>query len=250
MGNEGMLRLKVDGQPGDIDLKALEKSIAAVSKILRAVGGPDSFQYVKELRTGSAVIDIITPAEDVTVVSKGLQALKTGTHLPGQFNRMALKAVWELHEVTKLHGVTNISFGHPEMPVCVDSTVAGNSEILLSNVFHSLGSVVGTLYKFNGKDGKPRAGMTNSRTGKEVRLELEEKHVPVVLQLMCTEVTVRGLLERDALTNEVLSVKVKEVTAVAPRRIQPPARTMQGILGSEWLGDIDPAELVRRERGA
>lgn len=136
------------------------------------------------------------------------------------------------------------------MPVGVDSTVAENSENLLSNVIHSLGSVVGTLYKFNGKDGKLRAGMTSSRTSKEVKLELEEKHVPVVLELMRKEVTVRGLLERDALTNDVLSVKVKEVTAVAPRRIQPPARTMQGILGTDWLGGIDPVELVRRERGA
>ncbi|GEB98077.1 hypothetical protein [Corynebacterium flavescens] len=54
------LRLKIDGCPGEIDLKALEKSIQAVSKLIRAIGGADAMQNVEGLKTSSAIVDVTT----------------------------------------------------------------------------------------------------------------------------------------------------------------------------------------------
>ena len=251
MNDDSTLRLKINGQPGEIDLKALEKSIAAISKMINAVGGRHARQCVKGLHTSSAVVDVLADPENVEAVDSGLASLQAGQAPAKEFNRQALTAVKELCAVTSMPGVTGLEFGEPDSLVIFDSSLAKNVEKALTSTRLSLGSARGTLYKFNGRDGTLTAGIEHFRTGKAIQLELKKEHVQTVLHLMQNEVVVRGLLTRDPLTNDVLSIKVKDVEEVKQKaRIQSPAHEMQGILGTEWLDGMDPVELVRRERGA
>lgn len=241
------LRLKVDGNPSEIDLKALEKSVAAVSKLIRAVGGIDAQPRIKGLKTGSAVVDVITEPEHVKSLTEGLEALSHTGQRPEKFNRAALSAINALYEVNALPGVTGIYFGSLAAPINVNHEVSRHATEALNDVLESLGSVKGTLYKFNGRNGLT-AGIEHSRTGRSIRLELEEHHVKTVLEHMQKEVLVRGLLTRDPITNEVQTVKVKDVGEVRKRKVQRPAFEVQGILGTEWLEGLDPVEIVRLNR--
>lgn len=247
MCDDNTLRLKVDGNPSEIDLKALEKSVAAISKLIRAVGGKDAQQRIKGLKTGSAVVDVITEPEHVKILTEGLEALRHTGQRPEKFDRAALNAVNALYEVNTLPGVTGVYFGSLATPINVNKEVFQHANEALNDLLESLGSVKGTLYKFNGRNGLT-AGIEHSRTGKSIRLELEEHHVKKVLELMQKEVLVRGLLTRDPITNEVQAVKVKDVGEVGRKEIQRPVFEVQGILGTEWLEGLDPVEIVRSNR--
>ena len=67
---------------------------------------------------------------------------------------------------------------------------------------------------------------------------------------MQQEVLVRGLITRDPVTNEVQTVKVKDVSEVGEKKIQRPAYEVRGILGTEWLEGLDPVDIVRLNRDA
>lgn len=250
MSSESTLRLKIDGQPGEIDLKALEKSIGAILKLISAVGGKDVAQRVKELSTSSAVIDIVTEEGTANLISTGVSSLATSDARPAQFNRSTLDAINELYKVTTMLGVAGVSFGEVSNPIIIGPEVARHATEAISKVRESLGSVKGTLYRFNGRKGNLTAGIEDSRTGRTVELELEESHVKTVLQLMQSEVLVRGKIQRDPLTNQAVSIKVRDVKKIDSIKIQRPAREVQGILGTEWLDGMSPVEIVRRERGA
>lgn len=250
MTDDNTLRLKVDGQPGEIDLKALEKSIAAISKLISAVGGKDAQQCVKELSTSSAIVDVLTDTEPAELVTAGLKSLANSSARPEKFNRAALSAVNELYKVTNLSGVTGIYFGDLKNPTNIGLEIFRNATTALEANRESLGSVKGTLYKFNSRHGNIKAGIEHHGTGMTVELELKQEHISKVLALMQSEVLVRGVIRRDPFTNQVDSVKVKGIEEVKPKKLQRPAHEVQGILGTDWLEGLDPVEFVRRERGA
>ncbi|ERS51127.1 MULTISPECIES: hypothetical protein [unclassified Corynebacterium] len=249
MSDDDTLRLKVDGNPCEIELKALEKSVAAISKLIRAVGGNDVQQRIKGLKTGSAVVDVITEPEYAKVLTEGLEALTQTGQRPEKFNRTALTAVRDLYGVTTERGVTGVYFGSLTAPINVNREVSRHATEALKDVLESLGSVKGTLYKFNGRN-RLTAGIEQSRTGKSIRLELEKHQVKTVLEHMQQEVLVRGLITRDPVTNEVQTVKVKDVSEVGEKKIQRPAYEVRGILGTEWLEGLDPVDIVRLNRDA
>ncbi|MGC2865972.1 hypothetical protein ACMG4H_14075 [Corynebacterium glutamicum] len=250
MDNGNTLRLKVGGRPGEIDLKALEKSIGAISKLIAAVGGKNTTQCVKDLKTSSAVIDVLTEPEPAALISAGLNSLVASSSRPEKFDRSALTAINDLYRATQMPGVTEISFGDIHNPTRIGLEVHRNATTALEAERVSLGSVKGTLYKFNGRNGNLKAGIEHHRTGTAVELELQEKHVATVLGMMQSEVIVRGALYRDPITNIVTRVKVKDVEKVKPKDLPRPAYEMQGILGTDWLDGLDPVEIVRRERRA
>lgn len=250
MNNDSTLRLNVGGLPGEIDLKALEKSIGAISRLIAAVGGKDTRQCVKELKTSSAIVDVLTEQEAAELISAGLNSLADSSERPEKFNRPALTAINDLYKATQMPGVTKISFGDIHNPINIGPEVHRNVTSALEAERVSLGSVKGTLYKFNGRNGNLKAGIEHHRTGSTVELELQEAHVSTVLDLMQSEVLVRGVLYRDPITNIVTRVKVKDVEKVKPKKLPRPAHEVQGILGTDWLDGLDPVEIVRRERGA
>ncbi|GAA1473137.1 hypothetical protein CFELI_10815 [Corynebacterium felinum] len=168
-----------------------------------------------------------------------------------EFNRSTLTAVRELCDLASMDGVTGIEFGVLGSPVNMDSRIAENASKALASVRLSLGSVRGKLYRFNGRTLPYKGGIEDCRTGKAVHLEIDVEHVGAVLQLMQQEVRVWGILSRDPITNEVVSVKVKGVDAItAKKRLPRPAYEVQGILGAKWLDGMQPDEFVRREREA
>ena len=250
MSNESTLRLKIDGRPGEIDLKALEKSIGAILKLISAVGGKDVPQHVKELSTGSAIIDVLTEEETASLISTRVSSLAISDARPTQFNRRALDAINELYKVTTMPGVAGVSFGEVSNPIVIGAEVARHATEAISKVRESLGSVKRMLYKFNGRKGNLTAGIEDSRTGRTVELELEETHVKTALHLLQSEVLVRGKFQRDPLTNQALSIKVRDVKQIGSMKIQRPAREVQGILGTDWFDGLSPVEIVRQERGA
>ncbi|MDN6225648.1 hypothetical protein [Corynebacterium flavescens] len=245
------LRLKIDGCPGEIDLKALEKSIQAVSKLIRAIGGADAMQNVEGLKTSSAIVDVTTETINAKTITVGLRSLSSRSHLPDGFTNSALKAIEDLHKVSKIDGVTGVCFGSLQHPIRIDHRVFVHAAEARKAFKQSLGSVKGTLYRFSASENKLQAGLVDEKSGHHVNLTLQQDHVKPVLDSMQAEVRVWGILTRDPPTNDVLEVKVKGVRKVAKKDcVREGAHTVQGILGHECLDGIDPAELVRRERGA
>lgn len=239
MCDSGTLRLKIDGNPGEIDLRALEKSVAAISKLIRAVGGENA-----QLKTLSAdsivVIDIITEPENASTLQAGLYEFAETGERPEKFNAHALNALASLYEVNALPGVSGVYFGSPANPLMIKDKVPEHTE-------KALGSVKGSLYRINGGRSLT-AAIRHSQTGKTVRLELEKDQVETVQKLYNQKVIVRGLLIRDSTSNEVKKVKVKSIDRIAKKNPQQPASEAQGILGTEWLEGLDPVELVRLHR--
>lgn len=246
------LDLTIHGQIGEIDATALQIALNEVVKLLRVLADGDDTCLIRDLRVGSAQVCLEAPEKQVQAVCKGLESLEESDDLPDGWNGAALRTLLEMKAACSRPGVEGVSLGIGGRTIRVTPVMFEHARAAQNQVRRALGSVKGVLYSLSAKDDKPRARMTDARTGKVVQLVLKEEQVSEIVdsKLMKKALRVWGVVERDPLDNRVISVEVEGFKEVGSKQAPHPAFSVQGILGSDWLDGKDPVDIVREQRGA
>ncbi|MGV9189159.1 hypothetical protein ACTOVN_05920 [Arcanobacterium canis] len=242
------LRVHVGGALKNMDARATINALNATLDLLQAVGGNEEYT-INHLEDGSAIADIGAPSETVTAVETGLSTLTERAEIPSGWTTKALDAVVKLHDLSKKAGISYISIG-TAMPTQLTSTLAENAKTAKMKNPVSLGSATGRIYRYANSSGKPEISLRDKRSGKTMKVLLDNETAAIAVENVEKTVMVRGSIERDVKTNEIVLIKASTITQVDTTIEVPPASRYRGILKTEWLGSKSAVELIREARSA
>lgn len=245
----GEIELKIDGQLGSMDLRALSDAIDHLDKLLRALGDSEdsSVVHLTDLSVGSAITKAQTSDQRTDSLTRGIDHLRSEATAPSGWSDHALDELLALHKASRRQGVTGVLLGATSSLRAIDDVLAANAESAKAATRESLGSVTGLLFRYNNRN-SPEAGLADERTKSTVVLKFGNDLTSKVLSLMDQTVVVRGRLRRDSRTNAVRSVKVRDIEVKATPRPRTSVESGIGLLGRDWTDGMSSEEWVRRMR--
>lgn len=241
------LEIKLHGQIGDMDTRALSDAISAVTRMLQSVSGEESDQLItlQDLRVSSVIAVVNATTQQVETIGRGLESLQHEASIPHGWDQSTLTAVKELHKANRRAGVESVHLGLNDKVLEIDQGLAKHASEAEGTGPKSLGSVSGLLYRYSSRNGV-EAGLIDDATQKPVNLVLSEDTKDDVIALLDKSVTAWGILMRHLWDDQIVQVKVSGIEAArSADQIRRPAHEGRGILGEYWLDGQDPVTWVR-----
>lgn len=242
----GEIELKIEGQLGEMDLRALSDAVGHLDKLLKILGDTEdqSQVHLTDLRASSAITKAQTSDARTESLTAGIDHLRENTTTPQGWSDRALDELISVQRVSRRKGVRGLLLGANSALHEIDEALASNAEKAKASTVESLGSVAGLLFRYNSKK-TPEAGLMEERTQNTVVLNFSNNLTNKILNLMDQNVTVRGRLRRDPRSNAVLSVKVRDIEAKAARPMGISVQSGVGLLGKDWTDGLSSEEWVR-----
>lgn len=242
------IQVKLEGPLGTIDPRAVAEAILALDKILRHVAGdgPPHLELT-DLSVGSAKASIRSDPQRVKTVRGGIDSLTASPVIPQGWGAESISGLVDLERVSARRGVDEVLLRTTKVVSKIDEELARHAEASIALSAPALGSVRGTLYRYNNNGGKRVAGMHDYRTGQSVEVLFPGHLVADVRSALDHEVEVWGEVRRD-MNDRVRSITITGIETVQSSRAAVTLDDVAGIFGADWTGGLDPVEWVRRQR--
>lgn len=242
------VQLNLDGPHGAIDPKALADAINALDKIVRNIEvGVPAEPTVAGLSIGSAQVSIHVDRQRVEALSNGLALLAFSSVIPESWNRASVQGLVDLEHVENRRGVEGIQLCVDRMVTKIDAKLAAHARESIAPPAPSLGSVRGTLFRYNGAPQRRDAGLRDRVTGRVVEVHFSKERAADIRGALELDVEIWGEVRRD-LHDRVESVNVVGIEILDSSRERVTLDDVAGILGSGWTDGLDTAEWVSRQR--
>jgi hypothetical protein len=248
------LELKIDGPARGIDAHAVVDGLQALLRLLEslAVESPrDQLDETKAfslagLSIGSAKVTISGNRSRVRTALDGLQALGDRADIPAGWGTTSIHALLDLGRVRNRRGVSGLEIKATDaLLVRIDDLIIANAAKSLRPATPSLGSVRGTLFRYN--DHGRNAGIRDDRTGLVANIDIPTHLVQEFVGALTAEVQVWGEVYRTT-TGKVDHVRAEGISKIGPPKPRP-SDAVTGIFGSNWTRDLDSVDWVRGQRG-
>ncbi|MBC6446963.1 hypothetical protein [Actinokineospora xionganensis] len=246
MTNE--IRIELDGPHGGIDPRAVADTILAVEKILRHISGVNPAELnLTELKIGSAVIAVRVDQARAEAFHDGVDFLANGDGIPRCWSAEAVAGLIDLERVATRRGVKAIRLRIGKSIHMIDGAIAQHAKNSIMPLPVSLGSVRGTLYRYNNSPSKRSAGIKDYRTGASVEVTFPHRLQSDIRAALDYEVEIWGRVHRDA-DDQVTTVNAEGIEVIESSRAAVTLDDVAGILGTTWTDGLDAVEWVRRQR--
>lgn len=156
------LRVKVDGDHTQLAAESVHKvmgtALALLADAAGQVGASEGEWTFDELAIGSATMVLVNASQDdvvVPLIAAGVDSLRLSPAIPDGWNQDMVKHVQRIGKLVGRKGVESVSLGRTgSEPVVVDGTVTAHAEAATAAQAVSLGSVVGTVDKWQMRKGR------------------------------------------------------------------------------------------------
>lgn len=219
------LRLEVGGDHTRLAAESVHKAMGAALALLtdaaEQVGATEGSWTFEKLQLGSATMVLVnSSAEDVVpLVAAGVDSLRQSPSIPEGWSQDMVRHVQKIGKLVGRKGVESISLGRKDAAaVLLDGTVTAHAEAAIAPQAVSLGSVVGTVDKWQVRKGRS-VGLTLD-SGETVQAtypaELTQR---IVDHAVGHRVVISGEIHRNAAGQRV-RIHIDEVEPVE-RRMPP-----------------------------
>lgn len=251
------LQLRLLGQHGRVDARALHRALGGVLDLLAASArGSRTRWAITGLREGSAEVAMrprgvieVEALEGLANFTAGVERLEAEAGVPPHWDVAMVETLISVASVVTLEGVegAELSWGrHP--PVRLDHDVLTHAQDSLSERHVSLGSVRGRLDRYLHRASRREVGLIDDVTGDAVRVTFPERLQGRVIAAMERDVLAWGELRRNDRGQKV-RLKMEDFEVLeAPTAPRPSADEMIGALGEDWTHGLSSVDWVRAQR--
>jgi hypothetical protein len=261
-GGVSDLHLKLEGPARLISALALGEGLVELHRLLNRIQSADGevrevSWRISGLSVSSADCALAPPPDAldegnyrISVMWAGAEQLSRQPGVPERWTENAVESLIRLSSITKRDGVDSAVLSRDGGDlVRLDEQIKANAQKSISRQHESIGSVVGTVYRWIDAD-RREIGVQEASTGRKVVVTFGAELRDEVSRVVGANVQIRawGRLKRDA-DNHKVSLFATGLEVVEPVDLPRSADAIVGALGAEWTDGLGSVDWVRSQRG-